>query len=501
MNEKYSIRIEEKIPDTNYFLYKAQQYPFNFDLFKYSSNYFAQRKDISDIKIIPLIDEDININLSDETITSFIKFVQREDILLHEENVLGLHYLSHKYEVETLKKFTNDYIRKNLNNLVIDLLLNSFNEYSLNFPSDSYEKIICENFVKNVTNEKIFALPISVLYRIFLNLYKQKQLYNVTDDEINKFLIKSLEKYGRKASVLFSGIDFRDKTVDMINILLTNYSDIFDFTFIDPNNLKTIFENHKEFQSKEAMLEKENDELKKSIQSIKEELKKMEDQNKHLESVIEELKIVEEEKNKLKNENELIHKKMEEMKKEVESAKENPKNILSFQCTDNNNMNGIFKYLTDMAGGNPHDKHVIDVTSNSIMSPDLHPKNLLDFNPNNRYAPIEKSNDAWVLFDFKNINIEVESYSIKSANYGPNKANLKNWRIEVSNDGENFTTIDNHQNSQELNGAHIIKNFNVLKNGFMRYVRFHHYGDYWGYPNWNMVIVQIEFFGRIEYNK
>ena len=113
-----------------------------------------------------------------------------------------------------------------------------------------------------------------------------------------------------------------------------------------------------------------------------------------------------------------MHQKMEEMKKEAESSKENAENILLFQCTNTNDMNGIFKYLTDIAGGNPHDNHVIEVTSNSIMSPSYHPKNLLDFDSNKKYFPIPKSNDAWVLFDFKNIKIEVTSYSIKSANYG-----------------------------------------------------------------------------------
>ena len=53
---------------------------------------------------------------------------------------------------------------------------------------------------------------------------------------------------------------------------------------------------------------------------------------------------------------------------------------MSFPFTENNEFNGIIKYLTGKTGGNIHDNGTINVSSNSIYGNKGHPKNLLDFN-------------------------------------------------------------------------------------------------------------------------
>ena len=69
----------EGIPDTHYFIYKSKRYPIKYDFFKYSSKYFQDHhEEIQRNPNIQLIDENSHSNyeLTDDTVTDFIKFVQ-----------------------------------------------------------------------------------------------------------------------------------------------------------------------------------------------------------------------------------------------------------------------------------------------------------------------------------------------------------------------------------------------------------------------------------------
>ena len=87
------------------------------------------------------------------------------------------------------------------------------------------------------------------------------------------------------------------------------------------------------------------------------------------------------------------------------------------EVNENNELNGIINYLTNESGGNPHDNGTIEVTSNSICSPFCHPKNLLNSAQEEDYLPKSSELNAWVLFDFKNCEIQISKYSLKSSNF------------------------------------------------------------------------------------
>lgn len=68
---------------------------------------------------------------------------------------------------------------------------------------------------------------------------------------------------------------------------------------------------------------------------------------------------------------------------------------------------GIMRYLTDKAGGNIHDKGVIEITSNSYQGDGNHPKNLVDYQSiNNMYASKDQK-DGHICFDFKDKQIQI----------------------------------------------------------------------------------------------
>lgn len=185
--------------------------------------------------------------------------------------------------------------------------------------------------------------------------------------------------------------------------------------------------------------------------------------------------------------------------KNESSKKEQQKSITTFVHQKGHEFSGIIASLTKIGGGNPHDKGLIEVTTNYYNSnSSYHPKNLLDFNNDNEFITYDSNRDAWVCFDFKNREIEISNYTIKSSTIrDSNVGQIKNWVIEISSDGNDWTQIDQRLNNSELNGQGNFRTFDVSSNHFSRYCRFRHTGDYWGYPNWCLIINSIEFYGRV----
>ena len=152
--------------------------------------------------------------------------------------------------------------------------------------------------------------------------------------------------------------------------------------------------------------------------------------------------------------------------------------------------------MTKKTGGNIHDNGTIEVTSNSIFKSN-HPKKLLDFDKTNYYNAECGQTDFWICFDFKNIEIEIYSYSIKSFN--ANCCHLKNWVIEISNDQVNWEKIDEHLNCEDLNKSLITKTFQVNQNHFSRYCRLHHIGETSNYDSIRCPGFRcIEFYGKLK---
>lgn len=123
-------------------------------------------------------------------------------------------------------------------------------------------------------------------------------------------------------------------------------------------------------------------------------------------------------------------------------------NIQQFKPKQTEDFEGIMNYLTKKTGGNIHDNRTIEITSNSIMD---HPKNLVDYQSSNYYHSLDNGN-AFVCFYFKDKLIQVLSYSIQSRNYDKNIIHLKNWVIEISENGQNWEEIDRHENDSILRG-------------------------------------------------
>lgn len=157
---------------------------------------------------------------------------------------------------------------------------------------------------------------------------------------------------------------------------------------------------------------------------------------------------------------------------------------------------GIFSYLTKKEGKNIHDSGIIEVTTNSLFSFRYHPKNLLNFGKNIYKANQTKS--VMIIFDFKQIKIDITGYAIKTAKGFPKQGQPKSWKLEISNDGVNWDIIDEISNCEKLNNPDTIQLFfNVKKKYFARYCRFNHADNCWmDTSNYLLRFKGIDFFGN-----
>ena len=182
-----------------------------------------------------------------------------------------------------------------------------------------------------------------------------------------------------------------------------------------------------------------------------------------------------------------------------EKTKTTKETSKSFEYCQGQEFEGIIKYLTNKTGGNIHDNGTIEITTNNLNS-NCPPKNVVDFNNDNCFDPSSSGmKDSFVRFDFKDKLIQLTNYSIQSSNSNSN--NLKNWNVEVSNDGEKWEIVDRHVNDSVLKNAKSICTFNISKPlpEFYRFIRLIETGCCWrGDNRYDGDFSKIEFFGKLQ---
>lgn len=260
---------EDEFPDTHFFLYHGEKYPIKIDFFKLSSKYFARNQDLFfQSKTIPLIDEssEPSLNITNDNIDTFIKFVQHKQIQINNENVVTLNYLANRFEVTSLINITQDYISQNHQNIALQIL--SIHQDDESFDTNIYEQTISQNILHYIQNDLLLTIQIPILYRIL-----EKAKLNDHKKEINVFLFKCLKKFGRQASCLFTFADFNDERYDDLALLMRDFSSVFDFHFIDSKMIVAIYDKeskniHDEIERK-ILVESEIQKLREEITSIK----------------------------------------------------------------------------------------------------------------------------------------------------------------------------------------------------------------------------------------
>lgn len=269
MKNQIFIKIKDEFPDTHYFSYKGEKYPIKFDFFKISSNFFSKNQEmLEQTQIIPLIEEseEENVEMTKENINNFIDFVQHKEIPINKENVISFNYLATRFEVRSLIDITNDYITRNRKEIALDILIN--HQSDSKFDSKPYESIISRNLSFYIKDERLVELNIPILDRILKEYFQKyrnpKEIKEMK--EINDFIFRCLDKHGKSASSLFTYADFGEFRNEYLNKLLNEYSDIFDFHYINSETLKSLYERQSDviFQN-----EKQKETLERELSNIK----------------------------------------------------------------------------------------------------------------------------------------------------------------------------------------------------------------------------------------
>ena len=166
--------------------------------------------------------------------------------------------------------------------------------------------------------------------------------------------------------------------------------------------------------------------------------------------------------------------------------------------TKGREFDGIIKYLTEKTGSNIHDNGTIEATSNSIQE-ELY--RVVDHQCDAAYCS-KDDGGAILCFDFKNRRINLTSYSMLSWGNSYGTWQLKNWVIEVSDDGKKWIEIDRHENDETLKKNYFTATFNIKNpsNEFKRFLRLRQTGNGWD-PSGNHNVVgfnKIEFYGTLQ---
>lgn len=257
----------------------------------------------------------------------------------------------------------------------------------------------------------------------------------------------------------------------------------------------------KEHKEKMKQLTKESDKL-------KEENKELKISNRQMKKRLEKIKKeIDEKTTEIKSPR---IKKVSKSEDDTESEEDDyeDEKIVEMKYNPKNKLNGILNHLSSICNGNLHDNGVVCVTTNSIENDQkkFHPRVVIDkFNKKRHYDYRSKDiGNAFVCFDFgENRKVQLTNYVIESSHKPKGTCHLKNWKIEGTNNKNNWKDVlDVRNDVSSLRGEGKIADFDISSpnDKFYRYIRIHQSGKSWYQYNNHQKIsfCNIEFFGKIK---
>lgn len=199
-------------------------------------------------------------------------------------------------------------------------------------------------------------------------------------------------------------------------------------------------------------------------------------------------------KSKKKNQSANKHSKSDNRKKL--SKKSPSKKFITFPVNESSPFAGIFNFLTKQSNNQITTEIIITASSTSTVSGAPH--DVLNFAERKDFSSQNRKN-SWICFEFLNRYLVLSGYSIRTATRVVS-AHPKSWVIEVSNDGQNWETIDEEKNCQHLRGSQKTHTFTVKspKEEEVRFVRMRLTDQNWqGDGNNCLVIDSFELFGSL----
>ena len=106
------------------------------------------------------------------------------------------------------------------------------------------------------------------------------------------------------------------------------------------------------------------------------------------------------------------------------------------------------------------------------------------------FQAADDDKDFWIRFDFNKRSVQITSYFIDSDN-------IKNWELQISDDGIEWETVDSHSNYPTQK---VKQNFQITPTRFARFCRIHQTGEIWPGSRRSLKLNGIEFYGQVNEN-
>lgn len=508
-----------------------------------NSNYFYhQSDDFKNKEDIEIPEEDIEIE--DESLKTFILCCQNESFQLTDSNVFPLYQLSIKYEVPGLLQLAQDYIKQNNQNLCIKSIIFKIQQKPPLNDTKAEEESVSYNFFNFIDNDSLISLPMPILYRIMNSEIVQSELKKSDEKraKTTEFLFKCLDLRKREASVLFLNFDIENQRIDLLKRLIDDYSEIFDFSMINPKYLlstttqllsevtklkhnysEKIDELNRIVESQKAVLneqkssqtdvknfvvenlKREKMELVTQIEDLKnkdnQKISELETRISQQEAVIQKLKSDLESSfdskfSDQRSKNDQIFKSLNDLKLKLESIqKQQNESTVSFEY-NGNCFNGIFNFLRN----NSKIADEVEVTRSSNGG-GIQPLMLFNYEVTNGGLCTGSEKNPWICFKLKRHRVVPTSYTIRESDGGKDHYHLRSWQLQGSKDGGPWETIDTQTDCPLLNDEYACHTFRIGAQSQREFTWFRIYetGPTWRKNNSNnyMDISAFELFGNL----
>jgi hypothetical protein len=135
-------------------------------------------------------------------------------------------------------------------------------------------------------------------------------------------------------------------------------------------------------------------------------------------------------------------------------------------------LDGILSHLSRKHGGNVHDTGIVTITSSSIYNDNPHYSVNHLARQDARLIFCSKNEvNQWVQWDFHELRVNPEHYSIQTQGFPQCNCHLKSWVIEGSIDGLSWTELDRRTDNNDLNERLAVHSFSISKPIECRFIR------------------------------
>ncbi|OHT15607.1 hypothetical protein TRFO_42435 [Tritrichomonas foetus] len=441
----------------------------------------------------------VKSKVKEESFRNFLDACQGKFLIISENNIIDISKLCSEFQTIEIENETKHYMKDHRHNKIITQLKEKYSE-NLDISQEIQE--ISKNLSVIIEDQidELDELDDDIIYQIL----SQKDRDFKRESDLFQFVKERTEKTG-KCSKIFNKIDITKLTIkELIEFSECEYlPEFYESKKVFP--LLTVMARQIEEQNKN--IEKLNDKVKKMSSKIDTQIKET---KKSIEYVLSQQS---QDKNLLEGYEASISKfisQTEEFQKEF--SKINNKitglddKLYPLQLNVQQNLektlqtraqlhpfDGIFKYLTGIANGNPSKTGKVKInTGLNRINCDYDPSDLLEYEDPGLnlcyYHDLKKTQpnkDNFIEFDFgNNSSVSILGYTIRTNIFGETFAHPKHFSIKGSNDHNNWTLIDEVKNASELNGSgltytyfpdHVSKPF--------RYIRFTQYDSHFPYED------------------